>query len=142
MAMVHLDAHRMGWLRTRGDDFGATLGRLVDAEIRRVVVKKAVADEHDIEMLIRRHRRQLERRFMPEKRLWTRAEMDRSRELDDQADREILAACASMEDPNTRAAAERVSFKRLLDRGEISNEHGRGRQELQNLRERRPGGWE
>ena len=142
MAMVHLDARRMGWLQKQGDDFGATLGRLVDAEIRRVAIKKAVADEHDVEMLIRRHRNQLERRLMPAKRLWTREETELSRQIDDQADREILAACASMEDPNMRAAAERVTFKRLLDRGEISNEHGRGRQELQRLRERRPGGWE
>ena len=101
---VPLDANQAEWLHAHGTDPVQVLLDVLRAEIRRETLKKAVAEEHYIQSVIRKHaanlERQRERQHPPPPRDdrigWT---------LERQAERELLPTFDRSEDPRIRAAA-------------------------------------
>lgn len=129
--VVKLDARQWSWLRQAGVP-ASTMLALLERAIRQDIVKRALRDEHSIELLIRRRHRDLKLRF---------GDGHDARSLRTVAEDEILASCEHMNDATMRAAAARL---RLL----FNIRHARGggarlaKVTLQRLRAERPGGWQ
>ena len=139
--VVPLDADQGEWLRAQDDGPVQALLAVLRAEIRREVLKKAVAEEHYLRSVIRKHARNLERQrerqHPPPPRddriTWT---------LERQAERELLPTFDRSEDPRIRAAAQRYRFRFGIEPDGTWTQTCRdGSAELQRMRERRPGGW-
>jgi hypothetical protein len=100
IAVLPLTERQAAWLRDQGRDFAATLRRILDEEIRQAILKRAIRDERDVELLIERRRKTLARAN-------PKAQFS---DVMHQAEDEILAACEAMSDLATRAAAERLGI--------------------------------
>ena len=138
---VVLDANEAEWLRAHGDDPSQALLAVLHAEIRRETLKKAVAEEHYVRSLIRKHAGNLERQR--EKQL-PPPPVDYSikTKLERQAERELLPSLERSTDERMRAAVRRYRFRfGIKADGTHTNTLREGTPALQRMREQRPGGW-
>jgi hypothetical protein len=138
---VTLDANEAEWLRAHGDDPAQALLAVLRAEIRRETLKKAVAEEHYVRSLLRKHAGNLERRR--EKQL-PPPPIDYSikTKLERQAERELLPSLERSADERIRAAVRRYRFRfGIKADGTHTNTLREGTPALQRMREQRPGGW-
>lgn len=131
---LELDERQWSWLREIGAP-AETMRALLDRAIREDIVKRALRDEHAVELLIRRQHRQLKLRFGG-----TPGASREGVSLRAVAEDEILASCESMQDATMRAAAARLRLRLQSQRGQ-SGDPVEARAALQRLREQRPGGW-
>lgn len=132
--VLHLDDQQWAWLRATGAPVEALLS-LVDRAIRADIVKRALRDEHTVELLIRRQHKDLKRRFGSSQDL-----VDGGASLRVVAEDTILASCETMHDAVMRAAAARLRLLFKIQQGQVRDSR-RARAALQRLREQRPGGW-
>ena len=138
---VLLDANQAEWLCAHGSDPVQALLAVVRGEIRRETLKKAVAEEHHVRSLIRKHadnlRRQREKQYPPPP-----ADHLSGTKLERQAERELLPTLERSADERMRAAAKRYRFRfGIRADGTHTNKLREGTPALQRMREERPGGW-
>ncbi len=138
---VVLDANEAEWLRAHGDDPAQALLAVLHAEIRRETIKKAVAEEHYVRSLIRKHagnlERQREKQLPPPPKDYSIGS-----KLERQAERELLPSLERSADERIRAAVRRYRFRfGIKADGTHTNKLREGTPALQRMREQRPGGW-
>jgi len=139
-SLLPFDANQMEWLSAHGCyNHGAVLCDLVDREIRRETLKKAVAEEHHVRSVIRKHAGNLERQRKARRGA---VPPGQARSVECQAERDLLPTFDQSQDPCMRHAALRYRFRFGINLdGTYTGASQDGTPELQRLREQRPGGW-
>ncbi len=119
-----VDARLWNWLRSAGDP-AAVVGKLVTRAWRADVMSRARRAERAIEILIRRHLKELRRQQGA-----APLALPKLREL---AENEILRACEDMDEPAMQAAADRMRLQLMIQRAQVEDVRA-ARAELQRLR--------